>query len=127
MQLSVEVKREDGEILYFCRGYLVQGQATDYLFDLLTRSGCENVILDLEGIREFDLVGLQTLGLALAFLNGCNCRLAFQHAPPTLIEHLRRNYVDPPHIPASTEPGSVESSASSSRQHLPEPSVISTI
>lgn len=127
MELCVEVKRKDGEILYFCRGSLVRGQASDYLFHLLTRSCCDDVVVDLAQIRDFDAVGLQTLRLSWVFLNTCHCRLALQHAPPTLMEQLRRNYVDPPYIPASSEPGLVESSASSSQQHLPERSVISTI
>lgn len=92
MRLSVEVKRQDRQILYICRGSLVRGQASDYLFHLLTRSCCDDIVVDLAQVRDFDAVGLQTLGLSWVFLNTCHCRLAVQHAPPTLMEQLRRKY-----------------------------------
>lgn len=94
MRLSVEVKRQDRQIVYICRGSLVRGQASDYLFHLLTRSCCDNIVVDLAQIRDFDAVGLQTLRLSWVFLNTCHCRLAFQHASPILMEQLRRKYDD---------------------------------
>lgn len=101
MRLSVEVKRQDRQIVYICRGSLVRGQASDYLFHLLTRSCYDDVVVDLAQITDFDAVGLQTLRLSWVFLNRYHCRLALQHAPPILMEQLRR-YDDlhdqPPHF-----------------------------
>lgn len=92
MRLSVEVKRQDRQIVYICRGSLVRGQASDYLFHLLTRSCCDDVVVDLAQIRDFDAVGLRTLGLVRGFLNTCECGLVLQHAPPILIEQFRQTY-----------------------------------
>lgn len=90
MELSVEVIRQDGRTVYFCRGSLVQGLASDYLFHLLTRSCTDNIVIDLADVSDFDAVGLQALGLVRGFLNTCQCGVAVQHAPPILMEHFRQ-------------------------------------
>jgi len=112
MQLSVDIQHQHGKTVYFCRGSLVQGQASDYLFDLVTRSGCDNIVLDLAGIRQFDAVGLQTLGLTWVFLNTCRCALALQHAPPHLMEQLCRKYAELSQISTRCEPELLQISTS---------------
>jgi anti-anti-sigma regulatory factor len=95
MQLSVEVKRQKGKCVFLCRGSLMQGDASDYLFHLLTRSHRQDVILDLAALSTFDRAGLQTLMLSSNFLVANRRRLFLRHAPSNLLEHIRRRHDAP--------------------------------
>lgn len=88
MQLSVEVKRQEGKCVFLCRGSLLQGEASDYLFNLLTRSHRQDVILDLAALNTFDRAGLQTVMLSSNFLAANHRRLFLRHAPSNLLEHI---------------------------------------
>lgn len=93
MQLSVEVKRQEGKCIFLCRGGLLQGEASDYLFHLLTRSHRKDVILDLTALTTFDRGGLQAVMLSSNFLAAHRRRLFLRHAPSNLLEHIRRHGV----------------------------------
>jgi anti-anti-sigma regulatory factor len=93
MQLSVEVKRQEGKSVFLCRGGLLQGQTSDYLFHLLTRSHCKDVILDLAALTTFDRAGLQPVMLGSNFLAANRRRLFLRHAPSNLLEHIRHHVV----------------------------------
>lgn len=58
MQLSVEVNRQEGKCVFLCRGGPLLGEASDYLFHLLTRSHRKDVILDLAASHYLDRAGL---------------------------------------------------------------------
>jgi len=90
MRLSVEVKRQKGISVFLCRGCLLQGETSDYLFNLLTRSNRHDVILDLASLTTFDRAGLQTVILSSSFLAAYHRRLFLRHAPSNLLEHMRR-------------------------------------
>lgn len=92
MQLSVEVKRQEGKSVFLCRGSLLQGEASDYLFNLLTRSHRQDVILDLAALTTFDRAGLQSVMLSSNFLAANHRRLSLRHAPSSLLEHIRRRH-----------------------------------
>jgi anti-anti-sigma regulatory factor len=92
MQLSVKVKRQKGIDVFFCRGCLLQGGASDYLFHLLTRSNRRDVILDLAALTTFDQSGLQAVMLSSSFLAANHRRLFLRHAPPNLLEYMRRGH-----------------------------------
>ena len=92
MQLSVEVKRQEGKAVFLCRGSLLQGEASDYLFHLLTRSHRQDVILDLAALTTFDRAGLQTVMLSSNFLAANHRRLLLRHAPSNLLDHIRRRH-----------------------------------
>lgn len=89
MQLSVEVKRQEGKCVFLCRGGLLQGEASDYLFHLLTRSHSKDVILDLAALTTFDWAGLNAVMLSSNFLAANHRRLFLRHAPSNLLEHIR--------------------------------------
>ena len=92
MRLSVEVKRQQGMYIFSCRGSLLQGEASDYLFHLLTRSNHQDVILDLAALTTFDRAGLQSVMLSSNFLAANHRRLFLRHAPSSLLEHIRRRH-----------------------------------
>lgn len=92
MQLSVEVKRQQGRDVLFCRGRLLQGQASEYLFQLLTRSTRHDVVVDLEELLTCDEAGLQAFALSSAVLASCQRQLLFLHASEEMLEHLRMQY-----------------------------------
>lgn len=92
MQLSVEVKRQEGRDVLFCRGRLLQGQASEYLFQLLTRSTRHDVVVDLEELLTCDEAGLQAFALSRAVLASCHRQLLIIHASEDMLEHLRERY-----------------------------------
>jgi anti-anti-sigma regulatory factor len=91
MHLSIEAKRQSGSSVYVCRGKLVEGSASEYLFDLLTRSQHRDVILDLADVTAIDEAGLRAVALSCQFLTGSGGRLFLRHAPSDLVEHLRKH------------------------------------
>lgn len=93
MQLSVEVKRQEGKCVFLGRGGVLQGESSDYLFHLLTRSHLKDVILDLSGLTTFDRAGLQAVMLSSNFLAAHRRRLLLRHAPSNFHEHTRRHSV----------------------------------
>ena len=95
MRLSVEVKRQDGRNVYVCRGKLVEGSASEYLFDLLTRSQERDVILDVADVTAIDEAGLRAIALSCQFLTCSQARLFLRHAPSDLLEHLRKRHGAP--------------------------------
>lgn len=92
MQLSVEVRREEGRDVVFCRGRLLHGEASEYLFQLLTRSTSHDVIVDLEELSTCDEAGLQAFALSSAFLASCQRKLLILHASDDMLEHLRMRH-----------------------------------
>lgn len=92
MQLSVEVKRQGGREVLCCRGRLLQGQASEYLFNLLTRSTRQDVVVDLEELLTCDEAGLQAFALSSAFLASCHRQLLIIHASEDMLEHLRKRH-----------------------------------
>jgi hypothetical protein len=60
MQLTVDVRSSAQMTQFTCRGRITQDES-DYLFDLLTRPGNRDVLLDMQAIQEFDYIGLLTI------------------------------------------------------------------
>ena len=89
MRLSVEVKRQQGMYIFSCRGSLLQGEASDYLFHLLTRSNHQDVILDLAALTSFDQAGVHAVVLGNTFLAACHRRLFLRDAPSSLLKKIR--------------------------------------
>ena len=89
MQLRVEVKRQQGMYIFSCRGSLLQGEASDYLFHLLTRSNHQDVILDLAALTSFDQAGVHAVVLGNTFLAACHRRLFLRDAPSSLLKEMR--------------------------------------
>ena len=89
MRLSVEVKRQQGMYIFSCRVSLLQGEASDYLFHLLTRSNHRDVILDLSALTSFDQAGVHAVVLGNTFLAACHRRLFLRDAPSSLLKEIR--------------------------------------
>lgn len=92
MQLSVEVKQQNGTVVYRCHGKLLSGWPSVYLFELLTRSSTQNVILDLRDVSTYDGQGLSTVALSCSFLSSCRRRLFLRNAPAAITDELRRQH-----------------------------------
>ena len=92
MRLSVQVNQQEGTIVCLCRGELVRGWASEYLFELLTRSHHHNVILDMREISIFDREGLSAVAFSSAFLSSCQRSLVFRNARPELARALREQH-----------------------------------
>ncbi len=88
MQLSVEVKQQNGTIVYLCRGKLLRGWASEYLLELLTRSSHCNVIVDMNELSSFDGQGLSAVALSCSFLWSCHRRLILRNASSELAKEL---------------------------------------
>jgi anti-anti-sigma regulatory factor len=95
MYLSVEVKRQSGSNMYICRGKLLEGTEADYLFDLLTRSQHQDVIVDIGEVTAFDEAGLCAIAMSCQLLSLSGSRLFLDGAPSDLLEHLRKRHGAP--------------------------------
>lgn len=116
MQLSVEVKRQSRASVYICRGQLLRGAASEYLFDLLTRSHEQDVIVDVKEVTAFDEDGLRAIALSCRLLASSQKRLLLQHAPADIVGRLRTTYGAPvleqPTARPATRAASVSSQSS---------------
>lgn len=89
MELSVEVVNEANSTpTFICRGKLIRGQESDYLFDLVTRPDKRDVVLDVEGLDAFDKDGLSTIVLCHELLSLTHRRLFLRHASTEMLAEL---------------------------------------
>lgn len=91
MQLSVKVSKTDGTPRFACRGKLLRGEESDYLFELVTRPDRGDVVLDLEELSSFDQEALSTIVLCHEVLWSTKRKLFVRNAPAEmLLEFSRR-------------------------------------
>jgi anti-anti-sigma regulatory factor len=90
MQLSVEVKDQSDTAVLACRGEIVQGRESDYLFALVTRPDQRDVILDVEAVTRVDDAGLLIILLCYEFLVSSDRRLFLRNPSLEMLEGLRR-------------------------------------
>lgn len=86
--LSIEVIESGGAPTFICRGRLIRGQESDYLFDLVTRQDSRDVVLDLEQLHSFDKDGLSTISLCRELLSFTNRRLSLRNASREMLRQL---------------------------------------
>ncbi len=113
MELSVEVNQANGIATFICRGSLVRGQESDYLFDLVTRPDYRDVVLDVGGLSIFDWDGLSTLVLCHELLSSTNRKLFLRNPATELLLELRLRRSDfgtdsPLETRAAGVPGAIE-------------------
>lgn len=90
MELSIEVNRWKDATLLTCRGMLVHGQASEYLFAIATRPGRRDVVLDMQGVTQVDEAGTFVILLCYELLTASSRRLFLRNASPEVLEGLRR-------------------------------------
>jgi anti-anti-sigma regulatory factor len=95
MQLSVEVSKFHKDTLFVCEGEIVRGAEADYLFELLTRVDRNDVVLDLQAIRNIDQEGLRIIVLSYQVLSAFSRRLLIRSPTPELLVSLERCYLRP--------------------------------
>jgi hypothetical protein len=81
MQLSVQVNTSAQVTTFKCRGKIVQGNESDYLFDLLTRPENRDVVLDLQQVSEFDYNGLLILVICQEYFSSQRRELSLRLPP----------------------------------------------
>jgi anti-anti-sigma regulatory factor len=94
MELSIEVKRWKHATVLTCRGMIVQGQASDYLFDLVTRPDRRDVVLDMQSVTKVDEAGIFVIVLCYELLTASKRRLFLRNASPEILDGLRRQQTD---------------------------------
>lgn len=91
MELSIEVanaRSAGGAQVFICRGKLLRGEESDYLFDLVTRPDIRDVVLDVEHIDSFDSDGLSTIVLCRELFSATNRRLLLRNPSRELLLEL---------------------------------------
>ena len=94
MQLSVEVKNSNDAAVLICRGQIVHGAESEYLFALATRSDRRDVILDVEAVSGIDEGGLFVIALCYQILSSAKRRLFLRNPSSEILAGLRRQQVD---------------------------------
>ena len=92
--LSVDLKVLKNAYFLVCRGEVVGGKQADYFFDLITRDGTGDVILDFAGVDEIDAEGLSVLTTAYALLAHMGRRLVLQGASVDLVRTLQTRQME---------------------------------
>ena len=90
MELSIEVSRCREATVLTCRGSIVHGQASDYLFAVATRPDCRDVVLDMQGVTRVDEAGIFVIVLCYELLTASKRRLFLRNASAEILEGLRR-------------------------------------
>jgi anti-anti-sigma regulatory factor len=94
MELSIEVKRRKDATILTCRGMIVHGQASDYLFAVVTRPDRRDVVLDMQEVTKVDEAGIFVIVLCYELLTASKRRLFLRNASSDVIEGLRRQQTD---------------------------------
>ena len=90
MELSIEVKRRKDATILTCRGMIVHGQASDYLFAVVTRPDRRDVVLDMQEVTKVDEAGIFVIVLCYELLTASKRRLFLRNASAAILEGLRR-------------------------------------
>ena len=90
MELSIEVSRCREATVLTCRGSIVHGQASDYLFAVATRPDRRDVVLDVQRVTQVDEAGIFVIVLCYELLTASKRRLFLRNASPEILEGLRR-------------------------------------
>ena len=90
MQLSIKVSQAEGTPIFACSGKLLRGEESDYLFEVVTRPGHQDVVLDLEELSSFDKDALSTLLLCHEVLGATKRKLFVRNAPAEMLMELTR-------------------------------------
>lgn len=90
MELSIEVNCCKDATVVTCRGMIVLGQASDYLFAVVTRPGRGDVVLDMQGVTKVDEAGIFAITLCYELLTASKRRLFLRNASPDILNGLRR-------------------------------------
>lgn len=104
MQLSVEVNNLSDAAVLVCRGEIVQGPESDYLFALATRPDRRDVILDVGAVTRVDEAGLFVILLCYECLISTNRRVFLRNPSLEVLEGLRRRQTEV----VTSLPGSVD-------------------
>jgi anti-anti-sigma regulatory factor len=90
MELSIEVNHDKDATVLTCRGVIVHGRASDYLFAVVTRPSRRDVVLDMEGVTKVDEAGIFVITLCYELLTASKRRLFLRNASPEILDGLRR-------------------------------------
>jgi anti-anti-sigma regulatory factor len=90
MELSIEVNRSKDATILTCRGMIVHGQASDYLFSVVTRPDRCDVVLDMQGVTTVDEAGVFVIVLCYELLTAAKRRLFLRNASAEILDYLRR-------------------------------------
>lgn len=92
--LSVDLKVLKNAYFLVCRGDVIGGKQADYLFDLITRDGTGDVILDFAAVNQVDAEGLSVLTTAYALLAHMGRRLILKSASVDLVRTLQARQME---------------------------------
>lgn len=90
MRLSVKVETGSEDTVFVCRGEISKFEASDYLFNLITRPGRNNVVLDFAGVTGIDEHGLAVLAWGRKILLAARRKLLLRIASGEVLKHLPR-------------------------------------
>jgi anti-anti-sigma regulatory factor len=90
MELSIEVNRSKDATVLTCRGMIVHGQASDYLFSVVTRPDRRDVVLDMQAVTTVDEAGIFVIVLCYELLTAAKRRLFLRNASTEVLDNLRR-------------------------------------
>lgn len=90
MQLSVEVNNSSEAAVLVCKGQILQGEESDYLFALATRPDQRDVVLDVGEVSEIDDAGLLSIVLCYQLLSADKRRLFLRNPSADFLAGLRR-------------------------------------
>ena len=94
MQLSVQISNLNDATVLVCRGQILQGPESEYLFALATRPDKRDVVLDVEEVTGVDEGGLFVIVLCYEMLSAANRRLFLRNPSPDIISGLRQRQTD---------------------------------
>src|SRR5262245_25618257 len=90
MRLSVEVNNMNDAAVLVCRGQIVQGEESEYLFALATRPDKHDVVLDVEAVSGIDEAGLFVIVLCYQLISADKRRLFLRNPSSEVLAGLRR-------------------------------------
>src|SRR5260370_13049859 len=94
MQLSVEVNDSNDVAVLVCRGQILQGESSEYLFALATRPDRRDVVLDVQEVSGIDEAGLFVIVVCYQLLSAAQRPLFLRHPSSSVLDGLRRTQMD---------------------------------
>lgn len=94
MRLRIDVQQMGRNLLLFCKGEIVQGEESEYLYNLITKRNAENVMLDLGAVTYIDEGGSIMLLLCHSLFSGTRRKLSFQNPSSATMEGFRLRQLD---------------------------------
>lgn len=94
MKLAVEVRERNRSLFLLCKGEVILGDESEYLYNLITKRNSETVVVDLAAVTHVDEHALVMFVLCHTLLSSSHRKIVFRNVSPAVMEAFQRRQLE---------------------------------